>query len=455
MSKRLDKAIAGGLLVAIVFTALAQGTVEPWSVVVFEFIVIALILLWGIKAVADKSLEITIPTAALPLAALVVLGLAQSVTITRAGRSASLSMNVEATGGAVTTLFFLFVCFTIAANFFTTHKRLRTLAIFLTAFGVALALFALIQYFTWDGRVYWLRSTPWATVFGPFINRNHYAGYIEMLVPLPLALIVAHGVRKDKRLLYGFAAAVMGLTVLFSLSRGGMISMIAGLLFVAVMSARLPRVRAERRGTKRKASTALAGLGGAAAVAAAIIVAVIWIGADPVINRANQSIEEFDKADSGHKTNREWVWKDTWAMFRANPILGVGLGAYETVYPIYSSSDGSAIVSEAHNDYLQILADAGVVGGLLALWFIVVVFRAVARGAKSADPLLAGLALGSGAGLFSILVHSLLDFNLQIPSNALLFLTLSATASNIGAGLTPGMPGGRRSSHRDEPAEKL
>jgi O-antigen ligase len=120
-------------------------------------------------------------------------------------------------------------------------------------------------------------------------------------------------------------------------------------------------------------------------------------------------------------------------MIRANPIVGVGLGAYGTAFPVYTKSDGSLRVPQAHNDYLQIVADGGIVGGLIALWFLVSVFRVIARGLKSHDGLYAGLALGTGAGIFAILVHSIFDFNLQLPSNALLFLLLVAVASHIGA----------------------
>ena len=120
-------------------------------------------------------------------------------------------------------------------------------------------------------------------------------------------------------------------------------------------------------------------------------------------------------------------------MIRANPVLGVGLGAYETAFPIYSVSDGSLRVPQAHNDYLQVTADVGIVGALIALWFIIEVFRAVSKGIRSGDRLVAGLALGTGGGIFAILVHSIFDFNLQVPSNALLFLVLVGVVSNVAA----------------------
>jgi O-antigen ligase len=110
----------------------------------------------------------------------------------------------------------------------------------------------------------------------------------------------------------------------------------------------------------------------------------------------------------------------------------VGLGAFQTAYPIYSLSDGSLRVSQAHNDYLQVIADAGVFGGLLAVWFLASVLLSIGRGIVSRDQFRRGLAIGSGAGIVGILVHSAFDFNLQIPSNALLFLVLVALADFAG-----------------------
>ena len=117
-------------------------------------------------------------------------------------------------------------------------------------------------------------------------------------------------------------------------------------------------------------------------------------------------------------------------MIKSNPVTGVGLGAFETAYPIYTRSDGSLLVSQAHNDYLQILADCGVIGGGLAIWFIAATLAAVLRGLKSRDRLVRGLSLGSGAGIIAMLVHSAFDFNLQITSNALMFLLLTSVAYN-------------------------
>jgi O-antigen ligase len=430
----LNKTISVGLLIAVVFAALAHGAVEPWSVFVFEVIVLVLVLLWSIKVVADKRLTLAVPQTALPIAGLVVLGLVQSIAFTDStGRWLSLSMNVGYTRGAVTVLIFLFVCFLIAANFFANRKRLSRLGHFLVIYGLAMALFALIQYFTWNGRFYWLRPTEATSPFGPFANHNHFAGYMELLIPLPVALIITRAVRPELRVLCGFAAAMMGIAAVLSLSRGGIISIAAGMMFLVLMSLRLPRRRLTSGRTLRVPQVV-----SRVAVVISIVVIVsagiFWIGADPVINRITQG-QPPSGADHHETffTSRGWVWRDTVTMIRANPLLGVGLGAYETAFSIYTKSDGSLRVPQAHNDYLQIVADCGVVGGLLALWFLVSLFRAVASGTRSSDPLYAALALGSGAGTFGMLVHSLFDFNLQLPSNVLLFLLLAAVASHVGA----------------------
>jgi O-antigen ligase len=428
MRKLLDKAIVSGLLAAVVFTTLALGTVEAWSIAIFELMVVVLVLLWAAKAILEKRLEIRIPPAALPLGGLVLVGLVQSIALTgSAGQTSSLSMDVEATRGAVAVIFFLVVSFLIAANFFDTHQRLRTLATFLIIFGLALAVFALVQHFTWEGKMFWIRPAPSAGAGGPFVNRNHFAGYMEMLIPIPVALALSRAVHGEARLFYGFAAAIMGMAEVASLSRGGIVSLTAGMLFVAAASARLKH-RAESTRPHRRFSLAGYPALFVVLIAGAIVAGVFWVGADSGLAERLAG-SQGDPSPAG----RPAVWSDTLKMFGANPILGVGVGAFETVYPTFGRGDGSLRIEFAHNDYLQVLSDGGVVGGALALWFIIVVFRSFAGGLKSRDPLVSGFALGAGAGIFAILVHSLFDFNLQIPSNALLFLVLCAAVSGVGA----------------------
>jgi O-antigen ligase len=453
ISKRLDAAIAAGLLMVVVFTALAHGAVEPWSAAIFELIVIGLVFLWGIKVVVDKRLSLKIPTAALPLAVLAVVGLAQSIAFTDAGSiRKSLSMDVESTRGAVTAIVILLASCLLAANFFSTRKRAKFLSHFLVIFGFGMALFAIVQNLSWNGRFYWLRyNTVGTSPFGSFVNHNNFAGYMEMLFPIPVGLIITHAIRAETRIFYGFAAALMAVAIMASLSRGGMISLACGGILMLVLGPMAgPKHASTRVGEKpkrkdkaprgvningRPLSFLKAGLV-VICISSAIAVGTIWMGSDTVGTRlTGPQAANGESEQETFYTSRGWIWRDTARMIKAKPITGVGLGAFATAYPIYSRSDGTVEVDRAHNDYLQILAECGLLGGVIALWFILLMGRAVMRGIASPDRLLSGLALGAGAGIFSLLVHSIFDFNLQLPSNALLFLLLSAQVSLIGAGL--------------------
>jgi O-antigen ligase len=323
----------------------------------------------------------------------------------------------------------------LAANFLNGAVRLLTLIHSLIIFGAVMGVFGLVQYFSGSPNVYWVRHAE-ATPFGPFFNRDHFAGYMELFIPLPVALIATRHVRGEKRMVYGIAAMFMGVAAIFTLSRGGMISIFAEMIFIAAMSFRRHRAMTNANGHEHEKARVATGVAAVAAILAATVTGVIWMGAEPVINRiatGDPNSSDLSKTQTFYSV-RGVIWENTWTMIRRNPLTGVGLGAYETAYPIYARENGTqGVTAEAHNDYLEILAVAGVIGGVSALWFILALFRAIARGVRSSDPLTAAIALGGGAGLFGLLVHSLFDFNLHLPSHAMVFLLLSVVISNIGA----------------------
>src|SRR5262245_38586302 len=442
----LSSIIALGLIVIMAGAALAFGAVEPWSLATLGLSIIALLVLWGIKGLVDRRLEIIAPSTAPPLVALTLLGVLQGITITdSAGKRFSISLDAEATRLATEVLLILLIAFLLSANFLAKAPALNWLRNFLIFFGLALSVFGLIQRFTCNGKYYWMiePSLQPPSPFGPFVNHNNFAGYVEMIAPIPVALILRRAVRGEWALLYGFAAAMMGLAVVMSLSRGGMISLVAELMFVVAFGFKGSRewgVGSREWGMGKRKSPIPIPL--AASRAGAIIVMVFtigagiwWIGADPVIRRIEKSELASKSMDAGRGEtffrSRGWIWRDTAAMIRDRWALGVGIGAYQTAYPIYSSHDGSLLVGQAHNDYLQIMADAGVFGAVIALWFIFLVARDTVRASRHVSRVMSGTALGAAGGMFALFVHSLFDFNFQIPSNALLFLVLTSVVSRI------------------------
>ncbi len=420
MSLRLDNITVAGILLVLCFAALAHGAVETWSLAVVEILIGVVGLLWVIKAVLERHLTLSLPLAFWPLGGLLLLGLGQ-LWLGRIGDFGS--RDTEATRFVLIALCGLLMFFLLHANIVANRGRVKAMAYFLASYGFALALFALLQHLTWNGKFYWVRTplSDLGTPFGPFANHNHYAGYIEMLVGIPLALIVTGSVRREKRLFYGFISAVMGVSIIFSLSRGGIISLLVEVLFIAIGFLGI-RSQRQNRKQERQGIGAFGVATGVVCILVAMVMGIWWIGADPVINRFGENQDTL-------ATSRMWIWRDSLQVFKSYPLMGAGLGSFQTVYPHRSHYDGGqGYVAQSHNDYLQILADGGMIGGLLALWFIGIVLRAVLRGIRAPDPLVAGIALGSGAGIAAILTHSLLDFNLQLPANAMLFLVLCSMA---------------------------
>lgn len=395
--------------------------------------------LWIGKAALDKQLTLTIPVTAWPIGAFWIFGFLQTVSrLDESGKRFAVSLDVEATRLALEVLAILLIAFLIFANFFVSGKRLLWLRSFLILFGLGLAVFGLIQKFTWNGKYFWLiqPSAPPTAPFGSFVNHNHFAGYLEMIAPIPLAMLLVRSVHREVSIFYGFAAAMMSVAIFLSLSRGGMISLFAGFVFVVAFGAKPALERLRGYEVISRASVVLVQVLAVMLIAAVIVFGVLWTGADEVVERV-QRVElntgGLDSKDGDQRflDGRFWIWRDTMEMIRANWQTGVGLGAYETAFPLFTKSNGSLVVSQAHNDYLQVVADCGVIGVFLAIWFLIALFRDIKLAMSHREAVMSGMALGCGGGVVAILVHSLFDFNLQLPSNALLFLALAAVVSNI------------------------
>jgi O-antigen ligase len=161
---------------------------------------------------------------------------------------------------------------------------------------------------------------------------------------------------------------------------------------------------------------------------------IFWLGPDLIFSRVTEaSLTETDLLQGQNfYANRGFIWRGTWEMIKANPVTGVGLGAFPTAFPRYTDTDGTYPALQAHNDLLQIFADGGIIGGLLVICFVVLVARSFARGLRARDPWRRAMALGMGTAMVSLLVHSVFDWNLQVTSTALLFLSYGAILGRIG-----------------------
>ncbi len=294
--------------------------------------------------------------------------------------------------------------------------ELRRLPIFFAAFGFALALFAIFQGLTAPhDTIYFFRElSQGPTAYGPFVNKNHYAGFMELLAPLPLALVIYGGVRQEQRALLVFMALVMMVSVALSLSRVGAVIVALEVLLLGWLSARHKQVFAPlRRGWL--VAGVLPALAGCAA----------WLGGAPMVERLG-SLLRFPTETS--LTVRLQVDRDMLAMVRDHPLWGTGLGTFAAVYPRYKSFEDTLLWDHAHNDLFELLAETGIVGAFCLLLFLTglwSLWKAARGGADSPEERYRrGAIAGIFTGCVGLLLHGLVDFQFHIPATALTFAIL-------------------------------
>ncbi|PYT60908.1 MAG: hypothetical protein DMG46_06230 [Acidobacteria bacterium] len=178
--------------------------------------------------------------------------------------------------------------------------------------------------------------------------------------------------------------------------------------------------------------------GGAVLLLALLMVS--WLGVSQVLERFSsfQSLE----VTAGKRASMR---RDTWQIFLHHPLTGTGLGTLQIVYPPYETLYDGKTVNHTHNDYLEALAETGILGGLCCAWFLAVLFReSLSRMRQLQNSFAGSLQLSGLVACAGFLVHSTVDFNLHIPSNALLFFLLALLATSDVPSMVPA-----RSRHQD------
>ena len=248
---------------------------------------------------------------------------------------------------------------------------------------------------------------------GTFTNRNHFSGFLNMTIPLAIGgLYAVYASLKERLRSENYARAwvillsctFMCLGVLLSLSRGGTIVLILTLMLIAA----LLTLKRQRSGKGTISSTAIWIL------LFLTLAAGAWVGMEALITR----FAIIDEAEN----QRMVVYRDTLELIKDHALVGIGPGMYQWRFRPYQTADAAGWWKQAHNDYLQSFAEWGVVPALLFWAFVFWRFLTSVRSfLREKDPWRQGIALGCVGAIFSILVHSLVDFNLQIPLNWAVF----------------------------------
>lgn len=399
-------AIRTGLCVLAAFAVLAHGAVEPWSEAVLEIGAAVLLLVWIWNALTAGELKLVWNPLLWPLLGFWLVASFQLIL----GRTAvPFLTRIELLKySALLALFFLCV------QSYRTRAQWRNFVWFLLSLGFAVSLFAILQHFTFNGKLYWVRELQYGGIpFGPYVNRNHFAGLMELLIPPGLAIQILGAERRDQLPLVTLFTLLPIGALFLSASRGGIISFVAEVGFLAIL------IVVRRREKKVLVAAALIVTLGA--------ILVSWLG----IGRALDRFAAYKKLETSEGRRAEML-HDSLRIFRDHPILGTGLGTLQEVFPLYETSYDGLVVNHSHNDYAEALAETGAIGGLCGLVFLFILFWMSWRILnEKGDPRSFAYHSGALVACLGLLVHAGVDFNFHIPSNALIFLLQSALASTV------------------------
>jgi len=407
LSAQVGRVLLYGTFGVLMFGPVAFGAVEPWSIFVLETSSLLLVLLWFAKQWLDGELNIQWNPLFLPMAVFGFLILVQIV----ARRTAYLHDTVS---GALLFVAYAMLCF-LASQTLLRASQARKLTTIFVLYGITLAALALLQGVASNGKLLWIRQPrQGGWIYGSYVNHNHYAGLMELLIPIPLVLSLTHMGHHKERTAAGIAAAIMTGTVFLSGSRGGMLALVVEFMVLAIILVRY-----------KKGVRIAVGVG---AFAALVICLLLWLGGSQLSERVSSiSAEAHTEITGGTRLS---IDRDAFRMFLQKPVMGWGLRAFPVVYPQFRSFYTNFFINEAHNDYLQLLAEMGVLGFSVMVWFLVVLYRrALGKMGQWTSDVSGAVTLACMLGVTGILAHSLFDFNLQIPANAALFYVFCTVAA--------------------------
>lgn len=434
---RLSAAIFFLLCAIPVFSTVVFGAVDVWALGLLALFSGLIACLRLADAFVKKEFNFNADVIQLPILGLILIGLIQllplrspqiSSELLSVPATASLSLAPYETRLAIILFIVYFVFFSAALFFINNQKRLQKIVLTIIIFGSIMAFFGILQKFSGAEAIYGLRLPNQANPFGSFVNGHHFAAFMEMTAGLTLGLLFGKATKSNKRIFLLLALVIMGMAILFTSSRGGLLSLLAVVGFIVIVSIlQKPADETDAatltNGRNFRHSFAL--VGGGLAIIIILFGAVLFFGGDDALLRGI-GLENQADASGG----RFHFWQIALQIFRDYPIIGAGFDAYGTAFTQYDSWNGYFRVERAHNDYLQILADAGIAGFTCVAAFIFLLFKKGLKIIKeSTDNFRRGVATGALAGCAGILIHSFFDFPLRTTSNALFFLTLVVLAT--------------------------
>ena len=420
-----------------IFAVIAFGAVDPWAIGILAVFAGTIGVLWLADSWQKKDFRFNSNALQIPLIALILIGLVQLLPLRSFDNSTgllnipavnSLSLEPYETRFFIIQLLIFLVFFAAALTYINNRSRLRKIALTFVIFGAVMAFIGILQRLASPDAIYGLRPTPQAIPFASFVNQHHFAAFMNMTIGLTFGLIFGKATKKDKKPLLMIAAFLMILAIVLTSSRGGILSFIAILGFFL-----LPKLLFKKSADETEEVTEnkdfrskLVLVGGTLTVGIFLLGTILFLGGDQSLFRGIGLQSPQNDVTNG----RSHFWYVALQIFSDFPILGAGLNAFGAAFSRYDTWNGTYRIEQAHNDYLQILADAGIIGFFCVISFIYILCRKSLSNINfDGDSFRRSVATGAFAGCFGILVHSFFDFPLRTPSNSLFFLALAAMAT--------------------------
>lgn len=436
----LNVTIFYALVLVMVLVAVPYGGTPPWWQGLFQCLVfflasLAVVERWLNKRYATEPVTSlgTLPTNLfIPLLAIIIYAVVQTIPWrgTVAGVNVQWTLSWDALG---TKMFIVQLCALIAfgmliVRYTARERRLPFVVDTIVAIGFVSAVFGLVRQLTQQHPGFGLPQLKPGFGYAQFINSNHFAFLMEMVLGLVLGIVVKSGVSGRRRLIFLLAALVMWVAVVRVNSRGGIVSMLSQVVLLGVLAVSnrnsmtgRPAISPAKRWALN-ASLILVLLAGA-------LITVLFVGGDPLAGRIETLSVELNQRTAQTYTLRQNIWQATWALIKDHPIGGVGFGGYWIAIPQYHEASGETAPQQAHNDYLELMASGGIIAVALAMWFVIALVR-LARGAVATpDTSRRAIALGAIVGILTVSIHSFVDFGLHVPINAVIFTALVALVS--------------------------
>jgi O-antigen ligase len=412
-----------GICALVVFAVASHGAVEDWARAVLEIGAALLFFAWAVRAYRTQEHQLVISPLLLPLVSLMLIALGQWC-FHRTASAYGTRVELQLLLADVLLLF-------LASQAFRTIEDWRGFVWFVMSFGFLVAIFGILQHLTFNGKLYWFREMHYGGIpFGPYVNRNHFAGFTELVIPVSLVPLVLGKVGRERWFLVSLFAVVPIGALFLAASRGGIVS------FAVEVGVLVLWLILRRTVGKHLLS------GGAVLLLAFLMVS--WLG-------VQQLVERFSSLQSLEVTGgkRASMRIDTWRIFLDHPWAGTGLGTLQTVFPPYETLYDGKIVNHTHNDYLEGLAETGIAGGFCCVWFLgVLFFDSLRRLSQPNGAFASTIQLSGLVACLGFLTHALFDFNLHIPANALLFFLLANLATSEIRPSTPQVPKSGSPRHR-------